>query len=56
MAKKQAFGEEAMQLKAAHRKMAKVIIARKNARGKFSYKEAMVDQEEARDFIQKNKS
>lgn len=56
MAKKQVFGQEAQQLKAAHRKMAKVIIAKKNARGKFAYKEAMVDQEKARDFIQKNTS
>ena len=56
MAKKQAFGEQAKQMKATHRKMAKVIIAKKNERGKFAYKEAMVDQEEAKDFIQKNKS
>ena len=56
MAKKQAFGEQAQQMKAAHRKMAKVIIASKNARGKFAYKEAMVDQDEARNFIQKFKS
>ncbi|MEX1062211.1 MAG: DUF4295 family protein [Balneolaceae bacterium] len=56
MAKKQAFGEQAQQLKAAHRKMAKVIIATKNRRGKFAYKEAIVDQDDAQEFIQKNKS
>jgi hypothetical protein len=56
MAKKQAFGADAQSLKAAHRKMAKVIIATKNERGKFAYKEAMVDQDQAKDFIQKNKS
>jgi hypothetical protein len=56
MAKKQAFGEQAHQLKASHRKMAKVIIATKNDRGKFAYKEAMVDQEDAQDFIKRNKS
>lgn len=56
MAKKQAFGEEAQQLKAAHRKMAKVIISTKTGRGKFAYKEAMVEQNDVKDFIQKNKS
>lgn len=56
MAKRQAFGEQAQQLKAAHRKMAKVVIATKNSRGKFAYKEAMIDQEDAKEFIQKNKS
>lgn len=56
MAKKQAFGEQAQQLKAARRKMAKVVIATKNSRGKFAYKEAMIDQEDAKEFIQKNKS
>ncbi|MEX0995179.1 MAG: DUF4295 family protein [Balneolaceae bacterium] len=56
MAKKQIFGKEAQNLKAAHRKMAKVIISTKTGRGKFAYKEAMVDQDSVRDFIQKNKS
>jgi len=55
MAKRQAFGEQAQQLKAAHRKMAKVVIATKNSRGKFAYKEAMIDQDNAKEFIQKNK-
>jgi len=55
MAKKQAFGEQALQMKGSHRKMAKVIIATRNDQGKYSYKEAMVDQENANDFIQKNK-
>lgn len=56
MAKKQAFGVEAQQLKAAHRKMAKVIISTKTGRGKFAYREAMVDQDSVKDFIEKNKS
>ncbi|MEX0649092.1 MAG: DUF4295 family protein [Balneolaceae bacterium] len=56
MAKKQAFGDEAQALKASHRKMAKVIISTKNARGKFAFKETMMDQEGVKDFIQKNKS
>jgi len=55
MAKRQAFGEQAQQLKAAHRKMAKVVIATKNSRGKFAYKEAMIDQDNAKEFIQKHK-
>jgi hypothetical protein len=56
MAKKQVFGDEAKSLKSAHRKMAKVIISTKNARGKYSYKETMIDQDSVSDFIQKNKA
>lgn len=56
MAKKQVFGDEAKSLKSAHRKMAKVIISSKNSRGKYSYKETMIDQESVSDFIQKNKA
>ncbi|MEX2600777.1 MAG: DUF4295 domain-containing protein [Balneolaceae bacterium] len=56
MAKRQAFGEAAQQMKASHRKMAKVIISTTTARGKFGYKEAMIDQESVQEFIKKNKS
>lgn len=55
MAKKQAFGEEAQALKAAQRKMAKVIISSKNERGKYAFKETMIDQDSVKDFIQKTK-
>lgn len=55
MAKKQAFGDEAQALKASQRKMAKVIIATKNERGKYAYKETMMDQDSVSGFIQKNK-
>lgn len=55
MAKKQAFGEEAKRLKGTHRKMAKVIISTKTTRGKYGFKEAMVDQESVREFIDKNR-
>lgn len=55
MAKKQAFGKEAQALKNSQRKMAKVIIAAKNERGKYAYKETMVDQDSVREFLQKNK-
>ncbi|MEX0945509.1 MAG: DUF4295 family protein [Balneolaceae bacterium] len=56
MAKKQVFGEEAKTLRGSHRKMAKVIISSKNERGKFSYKETMIDQDSVTEYIQKNKS
>lgn len=56
MAKKQAFGEEALQAKAAHRKMAKVIISTKNDKGKYAYKEVMMDQDDVKEYIQNNRS
>ncbi|NBC26821.1 MAG: DUF4295 domain-containing protein [Bacteroidetes bacterium] len=55
MAKKQAFGEEAQALKDAQRKMAKVIIASKNERGKYAYKEVMMDQSDVNEYIKNNK-
>ncbi len=55
MAKKQVFGEEAQKLKGSHRKMAKVIISTKSTRGKYAFKEAMVDEDEVRNFISENK-
>ena len=56
MAKKQSFGQDALQAKAAHRKMAKVIISTKNDKGKYAYKEVMMDQENVKDYIQKTKA
>ena len=56
MAKKQAFGADAQAMKAAHRRMAKVILSTKNENGKYSFKETMLDQEHVKEFIQKNKS
>lgn len=57
MAKKQTFGAEAMQLKAAHRRMAKVIISTPtDKRNKYAFKEAMVEQDSVRDFIKQNSS
>ncbi|MEX0722051.1 MAG: DUF4295 family protein [Balneolaceae bacterium] len=56
MAKKQSFGSQALQAKAAHRRMAKVIISTKNEKGKFAYKEVMMDQDNVKDFIQQNKA
>lgn len=56
MAKKQAFGEEAQALKQAQRKMAKVIISTKNERGKYAFRETMIDQSNVNDFLKKNRS
>lgn len=57
MAKKQTFGAEAMQLKAAHRRMAKVIISTPtDKRNKYAFKEAMVEQDSVKDFIKQNSS
>lgn len=56
MAKKQVFGEEAKSLRENQRKMAKVIISTKNNRGKYSYRETMMDQDKVNDFISKNKN
>jgi hypothetical protein len=56
MAKKQAFGEEAMALKQSQRKMAKVIISTKNDKGKFAFRETMMDQDDVSEFLKKNKA
>ena len=56
MAKKQVFGSEALAARASARKMAKVVISTKNEKGKYSYQETMVDQDNVKDFIAKNKA
>ncbi len=56
MAKKQTFGSDALAAKAAQRRMAKVIISTKNEKGKYSYRETMVDQDNVKDFIQNNRA
>ena len=56
MAKKQVFGEQVLASKAAQRKMAKVILSRKTAKGKISFHESTVDQEHVKEFISKHKS
>jgi len=56
MAKKQTFGTEALERKAAHRKMAKVIISAKSSNGKYSFKESMVDQDDVNNFIKEKTS
>ncbi|HLR90690.1 MAG TPA: DUF4295 family protein [Balneolaceae bacterium] len=56
MAKKQKFGDDSKAQKGAHRKMAKVIISKKNDKGKYFYKETMLDQDKVNDYISKHKS
>ena len=55
MAKKQAFGEDAKALKESQRKMAKVIISTLNERGKYAYREAMMDQSDVQEYIKNNR-
>lgn len=55
MAKKQTFGAEALSKKGTHRRMAKVIVATKTANNKYGYKEAIIDQDDVKDFIKENK-
>lgn len=55
MAKKQTFGDKALQAKLGIRKMAKVVIAKKRSNGSYGYSESIVDVTEVNDFIQKNK-
>jgi hypothetical protein len=56
MAKKQEFGEKALAARASARKMAKVVIAKSNGKGTYSFNESMVDQESVKDFLAKNKN
>lgn len=53
MAKKQTFGDKALQAKLAHRKMAKIIVAHKNSNGGYGYKENIVDVDNVKDFLSK---
>lgn len=56
MAKKQEFGEKALAAKASARKMAKVVIAKPNGKGTYSFNESMIDQANVSDFLSKNKN
>ena len=55
MAKRKAFGKGAENIRSGNRKMAKVIISKKHGRGKFSYKEAIIDQDDVKDYVAKHK-
>lgn len=56
MAKKKVFGENARKKSNGQRKMAKVIISKKSTRNSYAFKEAMVAQEDVRDYIKENKA
>lgn len=55
MAKKQVFGDQALASKLAQRKMAKVILPKKNSAGTLSFHEAIIDQDRVQEFLAKNK-
>jgi hypothetical protein len=55
MAKKQTFGDKALQAKLGQRKMAKVIVAKKRSNGSYGYSESIVDVNNVQDFLAKNK-
>jgi len=56
MAKKQTFGEKVLAAKLAAKKMAKVVIAKSNGKGTYSFNETMVEQENVKDFLAKYKN
>ncbi|MBN4056203.1 hypothetical protein JYT20_00620 [Rhodothermus sp. AH-315-K08] len=43
MAKKQSFGDKVLRQKAEAKKMAKIVVARRNPNGHFSFRSKMVD-------------
>ncbi len=53
MAKQSKMGQKVAR---SDRKMAKVILSVKNNKGSYSFRESIMEQGEAKDFIQKNKS
>lgn len=55
MAKKQVFGDAAAAVKLSQRKMAKVIISKKNDKGSFSFTEHIINQDNVKDFLSKQK-
>ncbi|WP_138431106.1 DUF4295 family protein [Fodinibius saliphilus] len=55
MAKKKTFGTEGEGSSSSDRRMAKVIVATKTDNNKYGYKEAIIDQDDVKDFIKENK-
>ncbi len=51
MAKNKAFGEQAQGKAGEQRKMAKVVVSTKLDNNKYAFKESIVPQDDARDFI-----
>ncbi len=56
MAKKQVYGEQVLAAKASQRKMVKVILSRKSAKGKIAFHESTMEQDQVKDFIARQKS
>ncbi len=56
MAKKQVYGEQVLAARASQRKMVKVIISKKSAKGRVVFQESTMEQDQAKDFIARQKS
>ncbi len=56
MAKKQVFGEQVLAAKATQRRMVKVILSKKSAKGKVAFQESTIEQDQVKDFIARQKS
>ncbi len=56
MAKKKVFGEEAKKKADGQRKMAKVIVSTKTESNNYAFKEAMVPQNEVREYIKEKQA
>lgn len=56
MAKHKAFGEKAEQEAGQQVKMAKVVISTKLDNNKYAFKESMVPQDDARDYIKEKQA
>jgi len=56
MAKKQVFGNDAQKKKGTHRRMAKVIISTPSSNNHYAFKEAMVEQEQVKEYIKERKA
>lgn len=55
MAKNKTFGTKGEAGSKADRRMAKVIVATPTDHNKYAYKEAMIDEDDVKDFIKENK-
>lgn len=55
MAKKQVFGDFAVAAKLSQRKMAKVIISKKNEKGSVGFNEHIINQDNVKEFLSKQK-
>jgi len=51
MAKKQSFGDKVLRQKADIKKMAKIVIAKRNPNGHFSFRSKMVDANDVKEEL-----